>query len=129
LRIERRFFDAIQGEDAGRLAYARDPREHVHRVDHVAGDRDAIRLAEIDHLTRRVAGRVNDPESRHLVTLVEHPVDVARWSGEVAHDQAVDRLTLMLRRAHRPAALHRVDVVGVTGKWHVSRLADSWTAP
>jgi hypothetical protein len=66
--------DRVGCEEPWRLVEAGDPSEDIHVVEHVAKDENAIRLAPVGHMTRRVAGHLEHPESGHLITLTEDSV-------------------------------------------------------
>jgi hypothetical protein len=70
-----------------------------------------------------MAGGVDHPEPGHLVALLKDAVNLARGTRPVAHDHPVHEVALMFGWRHRPAALHRVDVVRVACERYVARLA------
>jgi len=118
--------DAVTGiadEQVRRLADAGPAREEVDVVDHITADRDSVGGPEVDDLPGGVAGRVDDTEPRHLVTLGEHATDRMGRALPEARDQPVDRVT-GVRRLHRRAPLHRGDVGLVAGERHAPGLAD-----
>src|SRR5690348_450571 len=115
----------VGGEVFGWLGEAGPQGDVSDVADHVAADRDPVGVAEEDHLAGGVAGGVDDPEPRHLVALLQHPVDLA----ERARPELPEELGRRLGAGGDGApSLHRVDVVRVAGERDAARLADDFRA-
>ena len=110
----------VDGEDARRLAQPRPPRQKVDVGQHVAGDGHPVRLSEINHVSHRVSGRVDDAEAGHVVAVAQDPADRV---GAGVHQRA-EQAREGEARVHRLAPLHdrRVDLVA--GQRHAQRPAD-----
>ncbi len=58
-------------------------------------------------------GRVQNPEVTHLIDVCEHPLDRVRRALPKPCEELGEPV---IRRRHRTAALHRVDVIAVAGE-------------